>query len=106
VAQGAPWPGPRAPSSRSVDALQGLEQGDCKQACASQGGIGQRRIAQRQCDVLEAKCPAARGNQRKATSRLNEVVNCYPKSDKAPAALWTQAELQQQSGDSRRRAVP
>ena len=27
-------------------------------------------------------------------------MNRYPKSDKAPAALWTRAELQQQSGDS------
>ncbi len=84
-----------------VDALEGLEQGDCKKAMArlkaasdSGGALSDNAM------YWQAKCLAARGNERKATARLGEVAARYPKSDKAPAALWAQAELQLRSGDS------
>ena len=84
-----------------VDALQGLEQGDCKKALARlKSASGSGGSLSDNAMYWQAKCLAARGNQRKATARLNEVVNRYPKSDKAPAALWAQAQLQQQSGDA------
>lgn len=89
-----------AEQQKYVDALQGIEQGDCKKALArlkatsgSGGSLSDNAM------YWQAKCLAARGNQRKANARLSEVVNRYPKSDKAPAALWAQAELQQKSGD-------
>jgi TolA-binding protein len=84
-----------------VDALQGLEQGDCKKALArlkaASGGGGSLSD---NAMYWQAKCLAARGNQRKATARLNEVVTRYPKSDKAPAALWAQAQMQMNAGDA------
>lgn len=84
-----------------VDALEGLEQGDCKKALARlKAASGSGGALSDNAMYWQAKCLAARGNQRKATARLNEVVNRYPKSDKAPAALWAQAQLQQQSGDA------
>jgi TolA-binding protein len=83
-----------------VDALQGLEQGDCKKALARlKAASDQGGSLSDNAMYWEAKCLAARGSQRKAEARLNQVVNRYPKSDKAPAALWAQAELQQRSGD-------
>jgi TolA-binding protein len=84
-----------------VDALAGLEQGDCKKARARlKAASGSRGALSDNAMYWQAKCLAAGGNDRKATARLNEVVSRYPKSDKAPAALWEQAQLQLRAGDS------
>ena len=77
----APWPRATggAEQQKYVDALQGLEQGDCKKALARlKAASGSGGSLSDNAMYWEAKCLAARGNQRKATSRLNEVVNRYP----------------------------
>ena len=48
----------------------------------------------------QARCDAARGNNGQAVSRYRDVVARYPRSDKAPAALWEQGKLLMHGGDA------
>ncbi len=79
-----------------LGALEGVEKGDCSKMKAVSAGspLSDNAI------YWQGKCLAARGDQRKAESRLNEVVTRYPKSDKAPAALWARGQLQLRAGNS------
>jgi len=47
-----------------------------------------------------ARCYAARRDQNQAISKFYDLVQRYPKGDKAPAALWAQGNLFIELGDS------
>ena len=47
-----------------------------------------------------ARCYQQKGRQEEAISKFYEVGTRYPKGDKAPAALWAQANLFLQMGNS------
>lgn len=86
-----------------IKSLEGLEKGDCSKAIPGLKSVSSGAKGSPLSDnaiYWQARCLAARGDQRKAVSRLNEVVARYPKSDKAPAALWEQGQLQLRAGNS------
>jgi TolA-binding protein len=86
-----------------IKSLEGLEKGDCAKAIPGLKSVSSGAKGSPLSDnaiYWQARCLAARGDQRKAVSRLNEVVARYPKSDKAPAALWEQGQLQLRAGNS------
>ena len=86
-----------------IKSLEGLEHGDCSKAIPGLKSVSAGSKGSPLTDnaiYWQARCLAARGDDRKAVSRLNEVVSRYPKSDKAPAALWEQGQLQLRSGNT------
>lgn len=79
-----------------LGALDGVAKGDCakmKALAASGSPLSDNAV------YWQGKCLAARGDQRKAAARLDQVVARYPKSDKAPAALWERGQLQLSGGN-------
>jgi tol-pal system protein YbgF len=77
-------------------AMQGLSQGDCAGAGAQLNGLTTRSQGSPLADnalYWQARCNAARGDMNKAVTEYYDVVTRYPKSDKAPAALWQQGLL-------------
>ncbi len=85
-----------------LGALEGLEQGDCAKALGRLKAVsaGGGSPLSDNAVYWQGKCLAARGDQRKAASKLDEVVKRYPKSDKAPAALWAQGQMHLRAGDT------
>ncbi len=77
-------------------ALQGLSRGDCSAAGGQLGGLAKRNQGSPLADnalYWQARCHAARGDMNTAVTEYYDVVTRYPKSDKAPAALWQQGLL-------------
>jgi TolA-binding protein len=88
---------PSPERARYIGALDQVAKGDCaRMKAVADGGspLSDNAI------YWQGKCLAARGDQRKAEARLDEVVARYPKSDKAPAALWTRGQLQLRAGNA------
>jgi TolA-binding protein len=86
-----------------IKSLDGLEKGDCSKAIPGLKSVSSGSKGSPLSDnaiYWQARCLAARGDEHKAVSRLNEVVARYPKGDKAPAALWEQGQLQLRTGNS------
>ncbi len=78
------------------NALVGLSRGDCTQASPQLGGLTSRSKGSPLADnalYWQARCDAARGDPNRAVTQFYDVVTRYPKSDKAPAALWQQGLL-------------
>ncbi len=95
IATGAPE------RAQYVKSLEGLAKGDCAKAIPGLRAVSANSKGSPLSDnaiYWQARCLAARGDDHKAVTRLNEVVVRYPKSDKAPAALWEQGQLQLRSG--------
>jgi TolA-binding protein len=79
-----------------LSALQGLSRGDCMQAGSQLSGLTSRSRGSPLADnalYWQARCAAARGDNNRAVTEFYDVVTRYPKSDKAPAALWQQGML-------------
>ncbi len=79
-----------------LSALQGLSRGDCIQAGSQLNGLTNRSKGSPLADnalYWQARCAAARGDNNRAVTEFYDVVTRYPKSDKAPAALWQQGLL-------------
>jgi TolA-binding protein len=79
-----------------LGALQGLSHGDCAQAGAQLSGLTNRSKGSPLADnalYWQARCAAMRGDNNKAVTEFYDIVTRYPKSDKAPAALWQQGLL-------------
>ena len=82
--------------SEYMGALQGLERGDCVKASSQLSGLSNRSKGSPLADnalYWQARCHAARGETNRAVTEFYDVVTRYPKSDKAPAALWQQGML-------------
>jgi len=76
-----------------LSALQGLSRGDCTQAGSQLSGLSNRSKGSPLADnalYWQARCAAARGDNNRAVTEYYDIVTRYPKSDKAPAALWQQ----------------
>jgi TolA-binding protein len=86
-----------------LTALQGLSHGDCARATPELNAITTRSKGSPLADnalYWEARCHAIRGEQSKAVTTYYDVVQRYPKGDKAPAALWQQGKLFLRMGDA------
>jgi TolA-binding protein len=86
-----------------LNALQGLSQGDCRQAGTRLRGLSERSKGSPLADnalYWQARCHAADGNTNQAVTEFYDVVTRYPKSDKAPAALWQQGLLFLRTGNT------
>jgi len=84
-------------------ALQGLSSGDCARAGPQLDGLTTRSQGSPLADnalYWQARCHAARGDMNRAVTEFYDVVTRYPKSDKAPAALWQQGLLFLRLGNS------
>jgi TolA-binding protein len=83
-----------------LGALDGLANGDCVQAIARLDAVGSGASPLLD-NVLywKARCAAVRGDDREAVSGLANLVEHYPRSDKAPAALWQEGKLLIARGD-------
>jgi tol-pal system protein YbgF len=84
-------------------ALDGVSRKDCASSVPQLNGIASKSKGSALADnalYWAARCYAARGDQNQAISKFYDVVTRYPKSDKAPAALWQQGNLFLQIGDT------
>lgn len=84
-------------------ALDGVSRKDCASSVPQLNGIASKAKGSALADnalYWAARCYAARGDQNQAISKFYDVVTRYPKSDKAPAALWQQGNLFLQIGDT------
>jgi TolA-binding protein len=84
-----------------LSALDGLATGDCSKALSRLGSLSTSSSSPLADNALywRARCSAAEGNPNEAVSSLRTLVSRYPKSDKAPAALWTEGQLLIRLGD-------
>lgn len=86
-----------------LSALDGVARKDCASSVPQLNGIASKSKGSALADnalYWAARCYAARGDQNQAISKFYDVVTRYPKSDKAPAALWQQGNLFLQIGDT------
>jgi len=86
-----------------MSALARLAKGDCKKAAGRLNAVSSDAKGSPLADnalYWQARCDAARGNNGQAESRYRDIVARYPKSDKAPAALWEQGKLLMHGGDA------
>jgi TolA-binding protein len=77
-------------------AMQGVSRGDCSAASGQLAGLANRSKGSPLADnalYWQARCHAARGDINTAVTEFYDVVTRYPRSDKAPAALWQQGLL-------------
>jgi len=87
--------------STYLSALDGLAQGDCSAALSRLGALSTSSSSPLADNALywRARCAAAEGDSNGAVESLRALVSHYPKSDKAPAALWTEGQLLIRLGD-------
>jgi TolA-binding protein len=87
--------------STYLSALDGLAIGDCAKALSRLDALSTSSASPLADNALywRARCAAAQGNPNDAVSSLRALVSRYPKSDKAPAALWTEGQLLLRLGD-------
>ena len=85
-----------------LGALDSLATGDCSNAAPRLATLASGPNSPLSDNALywQARCDAARGNNSQAESRYRDVVARYPRSDKAPAALWEQGKLLMHGGDA------
>jgi len=86
-----------------MGALARLAKGDCARAAGRLNAVSSDAKGSPLADnalYWQARCDAARGNNSQAESRYRDVVARYPRSDKAPAALWEQGKLLMHGGDA------
>jgi tol-pal system protein YbgF len=83
--------------------LDGLARQDCARVIAQLNGFAANHKDSPLADnalYWAARCYALRRDQNQAISKFYDVVQRYPKGDKAPAALWAQGNLFVTLGDS------
>src|SRR5262245_50949276 len=86
--------------SAYLSALDSLATGDCSTAQSRLDLVSGNSASPLADNALywKARC-AAQGNANEAVSSLRALVAHYPKSDKAPAALWEEGQLLIRLGD-------
>ncbi len=84
-----------------LTALDGLARGDCARAVPRLAQVSAASSSPLADNALywKARCAAAQGDIAQAVSSLQALVRRYPKSDKAPAALWEEGALLMEAGD-------
>jgi tol-pal system protein YbgF len=83
--------------------LDGVARGDCAKVIPQLNGFAAAHKESPLADnalYWAARCYAQRKDQNQAISKFYDLVQRYPKSDKAPAALWAQGNLFIDLGDS------
>ena len=83
--------------------LDDLARRDCGKAVPALNSLANKNKGSALADnalYWAARCYAAKGDQNQAISKFYDVVTRYPKSDKAPAALWEQGNLFLKLGDT------
>jgi TolA-binding protein len=87
--------------SEYLGALDSLATGDCSNAAPRLATLTSGPNSPLSDNALywQARCAASRGDVHDAEAKLDEVVNRYPKGDKAPAALWERSKLLIRTGD-------
>lgn len=89
--------------SEYLGILEGLSRKDCTRAVPQLNSMAANRKGSPLADnalYWAARCYAAKGDQNQAISKFYDVVTRYPKSDKAPTALWLQGNLFLSIGDT------
>lgn len=85
-----------------LGALDGLGSGNCSDAASQLDAVRNGASGSPLADnavYWKARCAALQGDEGRAVSELDGLVTHYPKSDKAPAALWQQGQLLIGHGD-------
>src|SRR5262245_22289191 len=91
-----------ARSGAYLHALDSLGSGDCSTARTDLGALAADTGASQVLDNVlywKARCAALQGDSAQAVSSLRTLVSRYPRSDKAPAALWQESRLLIRLGD-------